>query len=87
MNDKELIKSIDLEDDNSILDVLSKVQEGELYTAKNENNEDIVIAIQPNVGLRISTYQSNGWIRINNYDIAEDENRQYYIIRSEEYEK
>ena len=87
MSDKELIKSIDLKDDNSILEVLSKVQEGELYTAKNENNEDIIIAIQPNVGLRISTYQSNGWIRINNYDIAEDENRQYYIIRSEEYER
>lgn len=87
MNDKELIMNLDLKDDNSILEVLSKVQEGELYTAKNENNEDIVIAIQPNVGLRISTYQSNGWIRINTYDIAEDENRQYYIIRSEEYER
>lgn len=87
MNDIDLIKQIDLEDDNSILDILDKVEEATIYNGKDGEDNDIIVAIEPKSGIRVSTYQSNGWIRINDYDIAEDENRQYYIIRSETYEK
>lgn len=86
MNNEDLIKNIDFENDNSLIDAILNCK-SDIYTGKDVEGNEIVIATQNNVGIRVSTYQSNGWIRINNYDLAEDENRQYYIIRSETYEK
>lgn len=86
MYNEDLIKNINFEDDNSLIDEILNCK-SDIYTGKDVEGNEIVIATQNSVGIRVSTYQSNGWIRINNYDIAEDENRQYYIIRSEEYEK
>lgn len=86
MYNEDLIKNINFEDDNSLIDAILNCK-SDIYTGKDVEGNEIVIATQNSVGIRVSTYQSNGWIRINNYDIAEDENRQYYIIRSEEYEK
>lgn len=86
MNNEDLIKNINFEDDNSLIDAILNCK-SDIYTGKDVEGNEIVIATQNSVGIRVSTYQSNGWIRINNYDIAEDENRQYYIIRSENYEK
>lgn len=86
MNNEDLIKNINFEDDNSLIDAILNCK-SDIYTGKDVEGNEIVIATQNSVGIRVSTYQSNGWIRINNYDIAEDENRQYYIIRSETYEK
>ena len=40
--------------------------EPNIYTTKNENNEDIIIEIT-NDYLKTSTSQSNGWLRINIY--------------------
>lgn len=86
MYNEDLIKNIDFENDNSLIDAILNCK-SDIYTGKDVEGNEIVIATQNSVGIRVSTYQSNGWIRINNYNIAEDENRQYYIIRSEEYEK
>lgn len=44
-----------------------KIEEG-LYTSKNEKGEMLSVGVSKSGGFTISTYQNNGWIRINNYD-------------------
>lgn len=84
-NLKEKLEKLDLENDNTIIEFINTM-ESDLYTGKNSEGEDIVVAIQKNVGMRISTYQKNNWIRINEYTIVNEENYQY-IEREEIYEK
>ena len=47
-------------------DFYNNMVEPNIYTTKNENNEDIIIEIT-NDYLKTSTSQSNGWLRINIY--------------------
>lgn len=79
------IEKLDLENDNTIIEFINTM-ESDLYTGKNSEGEDIVVAIQKNVGMKISTYQKNNWIRIDEYTIRKDGNYQY-IEREEMYEK
>lgn len=60
--------------------------ESNLYSGKNTEGEEILISIQNGIGMKISTYQNNNWIRINDYTIINEENNQY-IERTETYEK
>lgn len=86
MNDlKEELEKLDLENDNTIIEFINTM-ESDLYTGKNSEGEDIVVAIQKNVGMKISTYRKNNWIRINEYTIRNEVNYQY-IEREEMYEK
>ena len=77
----DLIKKIDFEDDKSIMKAIKKLKSN-IYTGKDQDGNTIVVSIQSKEAIQISTYQSNGWIRINNYYLIDDE-----IIRSESYEK
>lgn len=79
------IEKLDLENDNTIIEFINTM-ESDLYTGKNSEGEDIVVAIQKNVGMKISTYQKNNWIRIDEYTIRNEVNYQY-IEREEMYEK
>ena len=47
-------------------DFYNNMVEPNIYTTKNENNEDIIIEIT-NDYLKTSTSQNNGWLRINIY--------------------
>lgn len=76
-----LISHIDFEDDKSIIKAIKTVKSG-IYLGK-----ECIVSVQRNVGIRVSTYQSNGWIRINDYDLGKDELVNEIIIRSETYEK
>lgn len=80
------LKEIDFSDDDQLIDLILDTECG-LYEGTNSDGEEITISVQKNVGIRVRTYQNNGWIRINDYDLDEDEFRQYYIERSESYEK
>lgn len=64
-----------------------KTAESNVYNGTDEDGNTITVGIQKNVGFRISTYQSNGWIRINNYELVTDDEGNPYIQTSETYEK
>lgn len=83
---EEGMKQVDFESEDSLIDLILNT-ESDICEGKNGNGEKVIILIQQNVGLRVSTYQNNGWIRINEYSLETDENREYYIIRGESYEK
>lgn len=57
-----------------------------IYSGKNEDEEEIVVEIQKNVGIKVSTYQNNGWIRVNIYTISKEEGYTD-IIMEETFEK
>lgn len=92
MKDLEIIKDIlnkrfNLDENEKELISFIKLAESDMYSGKDEDGNDIVVGIQKDVGFRISTYQSNGWIRINSYEIVEDSEGNPYIQESETYEK
>ena len=84
--DFELIKNADFTNEDAILEVIYNCKSG-IYDGTNEDDEMIIVSIENGVGIRITTFQHNGWTRIEDYDLAKDEFGQDYIIRSEFYEK
>lgn len=82
---KNLIKklnSICTDEDNKKF--IKSISENDLgyYDGTNVDGETILVFICSN-GYRVSTYQDNGWVRINEYIL--DENNEVYM--SESYEK
>lgn len=61
--------------------------ESDLFTGKDVENSDISIIINKGVNIECRTYQSNGWVRINRYELAEDDEGNTIIIESESYDK
>lgn len=61
--------------------------DSELYNGRNSDGETVVVGVQKGVGIQVSTYQSNGWIRINRFELVEDDEKNLYINQSEEYTK
>ena len=57
-----------------------------MFTGTDEDGETIVDTIGTN-GFRVSTYQNNNWIRINEYLLTKDEYNKDELIRSESYER
>lgn len=61
--------------------------ESNMLDGTDSNGQHIIIGIQKGVGLQISTYQDNGWIRIHRFEIIENEEGNPEIQESETYEK
>jgi hypothetical protein len=61
--------------------------ESDLFTGKDVEDNDISIIINKGVNIEYRTYQSNGWIRINRYELAEDDEGNTIIVESESYDK
>lgn len=59
--------------------------DNDMYSGKNEDGEEIVVATQRFTGIKVSTYQKNGWIRVNDYTLSIDENG-IDVIMSETFE-
>lgn len=38
-----------------------------MYVGKNEIGEDVTLAVSPS-GIKLETYQRNGWVRLNYYN-------------------
>lgn len=64
-----------------------KSTKSDVLDGVDEDGNIIIVGIQQNVGFKISTHQSNGWIRINSYELVTDEEGNPYIQESETYEK
>ena len=61
--------------------------ESDLFTGKDVEDNDISIIINKGVNIEYRTYQSNGWIRINRYELAEDDEGNIIAVESESYGK
>lgn len=86
MNVEERIKHLNFNNDKELIEFIKEMN-SELYNGKDNEGNIIVFGIDKGVGIRVSTYQSNGWIRINEYTIEKDEEDNEYIERSELYDK
>lgn len=82
INDIHLGQSLDRD---KFIDFITNC-ESDMYSGKNEDNEGIVISIQKDIGIKVSTYQSNGWIRVNNYTLSKEDGYTD-IIMEETFEK
>ena len=82
------INNIDFESDKSIIEFIRSLDEQDkgMFTGTDEDGETIVVTIGTN-GFRVSTYQNNNWIRINEYLLTKDEYNKDELIRSESYER
>lgn len=81
------INNLDLEEDKSVMEFIDTMDTG-LYFGRNADGNDITVGIEKGIGMRISTYQKNNWIRIMDYYTETDEiTKQKYIVRTESYEK
>ncbi len=89
MNFKELnnwAKQLNFDNDKQLIKFILNV-DSNLYNGKNGYGEDISFGIEKGKGIRVSSYQDNGWIRINEYLLEKDDFGEYYIERTESYEK
>lgn len=82
INDIHLGQDLDKE---GFIDFINSY-DSDIYSGKNEDEEEIVVEIQKNVGIKVSTYQNNGWIRVNTYTISKEEGYTD-IIMEETFEK
>lgn len=62
--------------------VKNGVYEPDIYTSSNGDGEMIAVTVSSKYKFRVSTYQHNGWTRINDYIYDEG-----YWEMSETYEK
>ncbi|WP_304393397.1 hypothetical protein [uncultured Clostridium sp.] len=73
--------------DAELLDLIVGT-ESDIYSGTDEDGCTIIVGIEQGVGLKKSTYQSNGWIRVNDYTIQRNEDdMSMYILQSETYTK
>ena len=82
---KSLISKLNsINSDEGIKKFIKSISENDLgyYDGTNVDGETILVFICSN-GYRVSTYQSNGWIRINEYTLDIDGD----LVVSEYYEK
>lgn len=88
MEDEKIkrILNTDLNNDKEVIKLIQEV-ESDILAGTFSNGESLSLRIQKNVGLTISTYQDNGWIRINNYELIKDDFNDIVLERSESYEK
>lgn len=47
--------------------VKNGVYEPDIYTSSNEDGEMLAVTVKSKYEFRVSTYQNNGWTRINDY--------------------
>lgn len=85
MNIEEL-KQLDFSDDKQLIKVI-KDTNSDLFSGKYIDGNQISLGIEKGKGIRVSTYQSNGWIRINEYTIEFDDENNEYIERAEMFTK
>lgn len=86
VNSIENIKDLDFSNDKQVMQFIQETS-SDIIAATNVDGEDLVIGIDTGTAMRVSTYQKNGWTRIMDYEIVEDDEGNPYIERTESYEK
>lgn len=62
--------------------------ESDLYSGTDEEGNLITLGIEKGVGLKKTTHQSNGWMRIDEYSVERyKEDNSLYVNQSEYYNK
>lgn len=65
---KNLLKErIDFTEPNSVKKAIQML-ESSIYGGKNVDGENVDVLLEQNVGMVVHVYQSNGWIRIDEYN-------------------
>lgn len=85
MNIEEL-KQLNFSDDKQLIKAI-KNTDSNLFSGKDIDGNQISLGIEKGKGIRVSTYQSNGWIRVNEYTIEFDDENNEYIERAEMFTK
>ena len=85
MNIEEL-KQLNFSDDKQLIKAI-KNTDSNVFSGKDVDRNQISLGIEKGKGIRVSTYQSNGWIRINEYTIEFDDENNEYIERAEMFTK
>ena len=85
MNIEEL-KQLNFSDDKELIKAI-KNTDSNLFSGKDIDGNQISLGIEKGKGIRVSTYQSNGWIRVNEYTIEFDDENNEYIERAEMFTK
>lgn len=85
MNIEEL-KQLNFSDDKQLIKAI-KNTDSNLFSGKDIDGNQISLGIEKGKGIRVSTYQSNGWIRVNEYTIEFDDENNEYIERVEMFTK
>lgn len=85
MNIEEL-KQLNFSDDKQLIKTI-KNTDSNLFSGKDIDGNQISLGIEKGKGIRVSTYQSNGWIRVNEYTIEFDNENNEYIERAEMFTK
>lgn len=85
MNIEEL-KQLNFSDDKQLIKAI-KNTDSNLFSGKDVDGNQISFGIEKGKGIRVSTYQSNGWIRVNEYTIEFDDENNEYIERAEMFTK
>lgn len=67
---KNLLKEqIDFTEPNSVKEAIQTL-ESSVYGGKNVDGEKVIVLLQRNIGMTVHVHQSNGWIRVDDYDAA-----------------
>lgn len=85
MNIEEL-KQLNFSDDKQLIKAIKNTNSN-LFSGKDIDGNQISLGIEKGKGIRVSTYQSNGWIRVNEYTIEFDDENNEYIERAEMFTK
>ena len=85
MNIEEL-KQLNFSDDKQLIKAI-KNTDSNLFSGKDIDGNQISLGIEKGKGIRVSTYQSNGWIRVNEYTIEFDDENNEYVERAEMFTK
>lgn len=85
MNIEEL-KQLNFSDDKQLIKTIKNI-DSNLFSGKDIDGNQISLGIEKGKGIRVSTYQSNGWIRVNEYTIEFDNENNEYIERAEMFTK
>lgn len=82
----EELKQIDFNNDKQLIKVIKNTN-SDLFSGKDIDGNQISLGIEKGKGIRVSTYQPNGWIRINEYTLEFDDENNEYIERVEMFTK
>lgn len=60
---------IKMDSPECVIDLINNTESG-IYGTENEDRERVDISISKGVGMDVYTYQKNGWIRMDSYDLT-----------------
>ena len=60
---------IKMDSPESVISLINNTEDG-LYGTENEDGEQVNVFVSKGVGMDVYTYQKNGWIRMDSYDLT-----------------